>query len=630
MSFKFQVKLSGQWVDYPEKADSKICAAYKQGKKEVTFQLKVGNKKNDYILDFIKMQQISTDTKKTRPVRAPYDLMKKFNADAKDEGPKEFAGDDVSGDEPETPRTAKVEKVKVDTSNKKKVDEAIEKECKNVTAAKRFSDLKKEAEKAKCDDKMIKKCEEAEKVTAALEKALSANDVKDLEDAVKKFKDKGYEGPIEKQVASRKKEMNYAKARMMITTCMQETAVTKEKTQEELEAMKSKTAKVAKECVALGLGEEEVRPARDRIRKLHNAIQDLKGAIRVYLRTRPFNQREKDTGSKNCLNFLKDNMTVEVTDDQGEAQKFQFDTTFAPGKQEEVFREMKELIQSAFDGYNVTVFAYGQTGAGKTYTMYGPDPNPEKDPGVVLRSIEEIFTTAKEYSDKCNVKVRLGMLELYCSALTDLLNKNFLKAKKIEIRKTAEGEVILENLETVECHDAKSMWKKIEEGFKTRQVAATAMNSTSSRSHCVVFAFVESENKTTKQVIKSKITLVDLAGSERVKDSGVEGDALKEAIEINKSLTALGDVMEQLTSSGKNVGYRNHLLTQLLQDSLGGSAKTLMFAGVSPASINHAETIMTMKWAARAKMVCNDGGASKDAKAKDKAKAKPAKAKPKK
>merc|ERR1719321_1368565 len=116
------------------------------------------------------------------------------------------------------------------------------------------------------------------------------------------------------------------------------------------------------------------------------------------------------------------------------------------------------------------------------------------------------------------------------------------------------------------------MWKSIENGFQTRQVAATAMNATSSRSHCIVLIFVDLINKATKQNIKSKITLVDLAGSERVKDSGVEGDALKEAIEINKSLTVLGDVMEQLTTGSKSIGYRNHLLTQILQDSLGGSA----------------------------------------------------------
>jgi hypothetical protein len=574
------------------------------------------------------MVQMSKDTDKTRPVRAPYDLLKKFNSDAKESsGPKEYAGDDVSQDESPKKKEKKVEPVKVDNTDKKKVEEAVNKEYKNITASKRLEDLVKEAEKAKCDAKVIDQAKKMTEVVKGLEKALAGTEPEDLKKAHDKFKEAKLEGPLEKKVAERKKEMSYAKARIMITTIMQETAKTKDLDQEALEAMKLKTQKACKEIVGLGLGEEEVRPLRDRVRKIHNAIQDLKGAIRVFCRSRPFNQREKDNGSKECLDFKPDNMTVIVKSEDGEENKFAFDCTFMPGTQAEVFGEMKELIQSAFDGYNVTVFAYGQTGAGKTFTMYGPDPGPQSNPGVVLRSLDEIFATKKEYDDKFEVSIKLGMVELYCAHLTDLLMKSNVKAPKLEVRCTKDGEVIIENLEQAPCKTAEEMWKKIENGFATRQVAATAMNATSSRSHCIVLVFVELENKATKQKIKSKITLVDLAGSERVKDSGVEGDALKEAIEINKSLTVLGDVMEQLTTGSKSIGYRNHLLTQILQDSLGGTAKTLMFANCSPAGINLNETIMTLKWATRAKNITNDGGASKkaDAKAKAKGKATPKK-----
>merc|ERR1712118_301517 len=122
------------WVDYPKKADEKICEAYKAGKKEVVFQLKVGNRKNDYTLDFVRVVQMSKDTDKTRPVRAPYDLLKKFNAEAKESGPKEYAGDDVSQDESPKKKKDKVEPVKVDNTDKKKVEEAINKEYKSISA----------------------------------------------------------------------------------------------------------------------------------------------------------------------------------------------------------------------------------------------------------------------------------------------------------------------------------------------------------------------------------------------------------------------------------------------------------------------------------------------------------------
>jgi len=605
MSFKFQVRLAGRWVDYPERADKKICAAYKTGKKEVSFQLKVGTRKNDYVLDFAKMCQISMETNKARPVRAPYDLLKKFNAEAMEtvvENP-ELAGDDVS----ETEISAKGSpRLELD-EGKIAVEKAIDIEMKNITSWKRFAYLEKAAQKEKCSNAVREKAKMCARLVADLENALEGKDIPLLLNAARKVVDNKLTGPLIHRVPDRKKEIGFAKARTMITTLMQETAVIKGKPLEKLEEMRRMTLSVIKEAKALGLGEEEVRPARDRARKIHNAVQDLKGAIRVFCRTRPFDQREKDHGSKNCLTFRQDRMTIALTDDDGYTQSFFFDNTFNPGKQCEIFEEMSELIQSAFDGYNVTVFAYGQTGSGKTFTMYGPEPNPTDDAGVVLRSIDEIYAQKDAYAENFDVTISLQMIELYCSRLVDLLHRDAMKGPKLGVRKTADGEVLIENASTKISLDSRSLWKNIENGFKTRQVAETAMNSNSSRSHCIVIVHLHLVNKSTKQVIRSKVTLVDLAGSERVKDSNVEGEALKEAIEINKSLTALGDVMEQVTSGGKNIGYRNHLLTQILQDSLGGSAKTIMFANISPASINHSETVMTLKWATRAKHIVNDG-----------------------
>jgi hypothetical protein len=181
------------------------------------------------------------------------------------------------------------------------------------------------------------------------------------------------------------------------------------------------------------------------------------------------------------------------------------------------------------------------------------------------------------------------------------------------------GAVYIENVTERQCLKASDLTSMIDNGFNNRQVAATLMNAESSRSHLIVSVKVISVNKETNEKIIGKFLLVDLAGSERLKKSGVEGDNLKEAIEINKSLTSLGDVIEQLTSGSKNVGYRNHKLTQVMQDSLGGTAKTLMFCNCSPASLNFDETLMTLKWATRAKQVTNDKGKSASAKASSKA-----------
>lgn len=383
-------------------------------------------------------------------------------------------------------------------------------------------------------------------------------------------------------------------------------------------ALRAETKAVVMQCMKAPLSEEEVRPLRDRLRKVHNAVQDLRGAIRVYARTRPFNQREKDMGAKTVLHFADDKMTLKCESLEGDVHKFQFDTTFNPGTQVEVYEELSDLIQSAYDGYNITVFAYGQTGSGKTFTMYGP----KSDKGAVCRAIDDVFKAGEEAKEKNEVELSVGMVELYCAAFSDLFNK-MPQPPPLTIRKDQAGSTYLENQVEKVCKNADEMWGMVEHAFDNRRTAATAMNADSSRSHLIVTVKVKMTNKTTGQKSQGKLVMVDLAGSERVKDSMVEGDQLKEAIEINKSLTVLGDVFEQLVSGSKSVGYRNHQLTQILADSLGGTAKTLMFANLSPASVNFNETVMTCKWASRAKNVVNDGGASKAAAGKEAAKSKP-------
>jgi len=422
--------------------------------------------------------------------------------------------------------------------------------------------------------------------------------------------------------AAKKAREERMKALALLQELLSDTAVLKGKEEEELISIRAKVAQGCRDCLALGLSEEEVRPLRDRVRKVHNMVQDLKGAIRVFARTRPFNQREKDAQSKVCLQFSDDKMTIQVENNDGDTNKFMFDTTFNPGSQNDIFKELKELIQSVYDGYNVTVFAYGQTGSGKTFTMYGPKDNI----GVVPKSIKEIMRLKEEeYKDIYDVSITTSMVELYKGKFSDLLYKKKEKAPEIQVKRTPDGEVIMDGSIEAPCKTFEDSWNAVESGFDSRKVAATAMNADSSRSHLFVILKVKLVNKETKKEIKGKVTLVDLAGSERVKDSMVEGNALQEAIEINKSLTTLGDCMSEISKGGKNVNMRNTPLTAALADSLGGTAKTLMFANLSPAVINVNESIMTCQWAMRARKVTNKGGSDDKAdKAKAGAKKKPA------
>jgi len=285
-----------------------------------------------------------------------------------------------------------------------------------------------------------------------------------------------------------------------------------------------------------------------------------------------------------------------------EGAVFMFDAIFGPGTQEEVFEDCRDLVRSAADGYNVTLFAYGQTGAGKTYTMEGT----EDDPGVSHRTITEIFKVVDDASTSCEWTVTGSVIELYRQDIRDLyaMSQDEADQRKLQIR--AES---IEGLLEKECKTAAELTEVISEASKARKVASTALNKDSSRSHLLFVIKITSINRETGEKIQGKIMIVDLAGSERLAKSMVTGEEAKEAIEINKSLTALGDVIEALTTGQKQIPYRNHKLTMLMQDSVGGTAKTLMFVNCSPANSNLDETVMALKYAQRAKTITNKGAA---------------------
>ncbi|KAH8058839.1 hypothetical protein JL721_9407 [Aureococcus anophagefferens] len=368
-------------------------------------------------------------------------------------------------------------------------------------------------------------------------------------------------------------------------------------------------------------------------RKLHNQIEDMKGKIRVLCRVRPLAQFERDRGAGESA-VVKDgegSLTVLPAKEKGEKKKFMFDFVFdgagAENSQPRLFEDVKQLITSTVDGYNVCLFCYGQTGSGKTFTMgsdsrigatLGPDGRVLEGAGIAPRSAEAVFDILEGRTSQCDCTVTLSMFEVYCDKLVDLLNTSpqqpHLKITLAEHSPT--GLVHVEGAKSREVADAKALVDALAFGIGNRTVHATKMNSESSRSHLVMMMEISSTNKRTGHKVTGKLTLVDLAGSERVDKSGATGGGQAaaraarviqrrfNATAINKSLSALGDVIASLTAAaGGHVPYRNHPLTMLMSDSVGGSAKTMMIVCSSPASDKVAETLSSLQFATRCKDV---------------------------
>ena len=359
--------------------------------------------------------------------------------------------------------------------------------------------------------------------------------------------------------------------------------------QEEVEAAQ---AKLAEEKAASGGMKEEVDKLEGMLKeeqalrkKYFNMMEDMKGKIRVFARCRPMAVYEKEKKCSQVVSF-PDETTISVQSEKG-VKEFVYDQCFGPtSTQEEIFEDTRNLIQSSLDGYNVCVFAYGQTGSGKTFTMVGS----EEHPGIVRRTISEIFAYMDRNKNKMKLNVKLYMVELYRDALLDLLRDKKQKEQKLEIKKDKKGTVFVKNATIVAVHTAQELLKLFDSANSNRKTASTKMNAASSRSHLVFSLILENTNLATKKTNVGKISLVDLAGSERADKTGATAETLKEAMSINKSLSALGDVISALSTGEKHIPYRNNTLTQLMSDSLGGNAKTLMFVNVSPADYNAVST----------------------------------------
>ncbi|KAG7592125.1 Kinesin motor domain [Arabidopsis thaliana x Arabidopsis arenosa] len=349
--------------------------------------------------------------------------------------------------------------------------------------------------------------------------------------------------------------------------------------------------------------------------KLFNELQELKGNIRVYCRVRPFLRGQG--ASKTVVEHIGDHGELVVLNPtkpgKDGLRKFRFNKVYSPAStQAEVFSDIKPLVRSVLDGYNVCIFAYGQTGSGKTYTMTGPDGASEEEWGVNYRALNDLFKISQTRKSNIAYEVGVQMVEIYNEQVRDLLSGDSSQKKLGILSTTQQNGLAVPDASMYPVTSTSDVLELMSIGLQNRAVSSTALNERSSRSHSIVTVHVRGKDLKTGSALYGNLHLVDLAGSERVDRSEVTGDRLKEAQHINKSLSALGDVIFSLASKSSHVPYRNSKLTQLLQSSLGGRAKTLMFVQLNPDITSYSESMSTLKFAERVSGV--ELGAAKSSK----------------
>ena len=353
-------------------------------------------------------------------------------------------------------------------------------------------------------------------------------------------------------------------------------------------------------------------------RQMHNAIQELRGNIRVYVRTRPFLPGDKQTNDS-PVDVSPDGESLTIIDRRnGSPFDFKFNKVFPPSAgQELVFDEVSDFVQSALDGYRVCLFSYGQTGSGKTHTMQGCGNGPMR--GIIPRSVQKILAESRLLTQhKWVFTVSASFLEIYNENLKDLLfsmkghvsNTSKIGAK-LAIKKNREGNIFVDGLTSVpidtqdETVGLAQLEALMQVAAQARSVASTKMNAQSSRSHSVFMLHMNGYNEETGAIVNGALNLCDLAGSERLDRSGAGEDAarLRETQSINKSLSCLGDVFNALATGASHVPYRNSKLTYLLQDCLSGDGKALMFVNLSPTSASSNESLCSLRFAQRVNQV---------------------------
>ena len=350
--------------------------------------------------------------------------------------------------------------------------------------------------------------------------------------------------------------------------------------------------------------------------------------VRVAVRVRPFNAREKERLATNIISMRGGKTTCIANPDDKKAapREFTFDYSYNShvarddpeyASQDTVWRDIGVgVLENAYAGYNCSLFAYGQTGSGKSYSMMGYG----EDKGIIPIMCERIFDRVRANTDPdVTIRVEASMLEIYMEKVKDLFNP---KAGELKVRLNPAKGFYVDNLTRNAVADFATISKLMDAGTKARTVASTAMNATSSRAH-TIFQLMLTQTKVDREAGKatdksSLINLIDLAGSERADSTGATGERLKEGSAINQSLSSLGNVISALAANSdpdkkqQRVPFRDSVLTMLLENSLGGNSKTIMIAAVSPADINYDETLGTLRYADRAKQIKNKAVVNED------------------
>ncbi|EGR34671.1 kinesin family member 17, putative [Ichthyophthirius multifiliis] len=343
--------------------------------------------------------------------------------------------------------------------------------------------------------------------------------------------------------------------------------------------------------------------------------------VKVMVRCRPMNKQEI---AKNCQAIIdvdtkKNSITINSKEGGVDGAKtFTYDCVFSTNSiQQNVYESTAfPLVESVVEGYNGTIFAYGQTGCGKTHSMVGI-PTDEVEKGIIPRTFSHLINIVESANDR-KFLIRCSYIEIYNEEIHDLLAKDC-KAK-LELKESPDKGVFIKDVTMNVVKSIAEMDKWMSIGTDNRSVGATAMNKDSSRSHSLFTLYIECQIKSEIEgqddsITAGKLNLVDLAGSERQSKTQATGDRLKEATKINLSLSALGNVISALVDGKtQHIPYRDSKLTRLLQDSLGGNTKTIMIAAISPADYNYDETLSTLRYASRAKNIKNQPKVNQDPK----------------
>jgi len=343
--------------------------------------------------------------------------------------------------------------------------------------------------------------------------------------------------------------------------------------------------------------------------------------VKVVVKVRPLSNKEVAEGRDRIV-VMEANRGVAILKKPGGTEKdckdFTFDAVFDENATQQMLFDdtALEIVDSVMDGFNGTIFAYGQTGAGKSHTMTGPEHAPDELQGLLPRSFKHIFAFIDTMSHNTKYLVRGSFLEIYNEDIHDLLSKS--PKERCELKDHPSGGVYVKDLSAFVVKSVQEMNQVLEAGLSNRSTGATNMNEQSSRSHSIFLITVEQcglGGDGQGHIRVGKLNMVDLAGSERQSKTGATGERLKEATKINLSLSALGNVISALVDGkSSHIPYRDSKLTRLLQDSLGGNTKTVMVANCGPADYNYDETLSTLRYAYRAKSIKNKPRINEDPK----------------